>query len=74
MKVLERKPWAHEFSSKLEAEREDVLFWEGCDMGGDYDSGYYVKCVVCGDDHTLTASKIPQDIRNEAQARCRKGK
>lgn len=75
MKVIERKPWKHEFTckgcgSKLEAEREDVLYWSGCDMGGDWDCGYYVKCAVCGTDYALRKD-IPQDIKNEAQKRCR---
>lgn len=79
MKVIERKPWAHEFTckgcgSKLEAERQDVLYWEGHDMGGDFDNGYYVKCAVCGTDHTLSESRIPQDIKNEAHSRYSRGR
>lgn len=72
MKVIERKPWSYSFTcrgcqSKLEAESSDVREGEFGSMG-DYDTEFYVRCTVCGDDHIIAASKIPRDVQHLARA------
>lgn len=73
MKILKRRPWGHKFTcrgckSELEAEPSDVRLGR---FGGGYcesgDLKYYVTCAVCGTDHTIADSKVPQDVQNGAK-------
>ena len=73
MKVLKRVPWSHKFTCKgcksvLEAEPSDVRLGEfGACMGDSGEMKYYVTCTVCGDDHVLKDSQVPQDVQNGAE-------
>jgi len=66
MKVVERKDWNHEYTcgkcgSKLVAEADDVRYGRhGC--YDDFETRYYVTCVVCGENHYLKESALPPRV------------
>jgi hypothetical protein len=77
MKVVKaRPPWKHKFTCKgcqteLEAEASDVRIgtFNACYYAGDNgEQKYYVKCSVCGTDHIVPDSRVPQDVANGAKA------